>query len=443
MMNGNGAPPGPPDDPHGTSNGKPPLSRSFSSDRKRITPEISQQMDRAAIGAWVLYACDPERKKFQCQGFLLTNKNADEPLDHFVVGKGLTHVERQAAVEQLVQRFHEASWEDACGYPFKQSYRILAQLTDDPHGEPYVSKPFVVTPPPEAAEGFAERQGRSSSTGELDPKAVIGDLQRLLDRRMTLDAENTQALLDRMADAEQRARDREERIAADREKLWLDRERLLSEQADRESKNYAQRIEAEAYGQLVGGALKYGSAFANMFMEQKFGGGMAGQMQKLADTLEPAQFYMMMTLMNPTQKEAMRPFAEKIVMSWPEDKRLAFAAAHEEYEKGKTQQLAAQTAPSGPPAPPPPPTTTSTPAPGDDPEWRALGYQSEQEYAETVALLAASAQAAKTDSQAAEPAEPDRGTVVAAPAASSADPVTKPAAANVKKAARKSSKRKT
>jgi hypothetical protein len=190
----------------------------------------------------------------------------------------------------------------------------------------------------------------------------------------TLQTESTQAMMDRFADAEQRARDREERIAVERERLWADRERLLSEQADREAKNYAARIEAHAYGQLVEGGLKYGGAIASAVMEQKFGGGMSAQVQKIADAAEPSQFYMFMSLMNPELKEAMRPLAEKIVMAWPEDKRHAFAKAHADYTAGQLAQTPTQAQPTQTAAP-----ESESASVAADPEWRTLGYESEQE----------------------------------------------------------------
>ena len=487
-MNGSGAPP-PVDSVSGSAvangAGPRPPSRSFAADRKRVAPEVGQQMDRAKIGAWALHECDPERKNFQCVQFTLVNKNADEPLQHFLIPKTTSHVERQALVEQLVDCFDDESREDAQGYPFKQTYRVHACLTADPHAEPYNSKTFVVMPPPEASEGFAERQGRSSSSGDIDPKAVIGDLQRLLDRRMALDDEKTLAILDRAMDAEQRARDREERIAADREKLWVERERLLNEQADREAKNYASRIEAHAYGQLVEGGLKYAGVFANAVMAQKFGG---GQLATFAKTLEPEQVLGLLQMMNDTQRDAFQPIGMQISAAWPEDKRERLVALHAQLSAQKQLELETQqAASSAPPAPPnaPPPTTASTPASGD-PEWRALGYLSEAEYLAHAAEIRAGAptsppvpatptpavrpctaghdssetcvycepfsfqdkptaqaatQSAKSDSQGAAPAEPARGTLPET-AATLADPApTTPAAK--KTASKPKSKRKS
>lgn len=158
-----------------------------------------RRLDKDAFAAWIrswlaageqrctgyyLQRDDPEHgRRTIAQGTLLATSKGKKP----------SQQEEESFVQQLVERFDRASQVVAEGYPRNSTFFVGACKTLDGDLHPIDEFPFNVSPPPEIAGSFHQRE-----EGETSISSVVGTMQRHADTSIRSKDANMQQCMDRM-----------------------------------------------------------------------------------------------------------------------------------------------------------------------------------------------------------------------------------------------------
>jgi len=298
--------------------------------RSMAGPAPCLRLDLEDLGAWIRDKHDSLR----CRCFRLDHDSSEGKgrtgIGGFVIPKKATPAEAAALIDRSVAEFSRASENFAAVYPVLQRFFVGAvrvkQDDDDRALFAEVEYPFLVTPPEGVASGFHQREE------DVNLPAVVGHLQRLVDRFGGLLATNMQEDKDRYVTMLDSVMTRYEALMDRCFSMATQREQLLDAHAVREVQVFKSKMDIELTHKLYMALTTYGLGFLKKYLDAKA----LHQGDKGAETviasmreLDPPHLLEFVHVVNglpEAQKEKLAPIFDAVVGDLPPEKKEALHA---------------------------------------------------------------------------------------------------------------------
>lgn len=290
-------------------------------------PAPKLRLDADDLAAWI-------RDKYEalrCRCFRLDHDSSEGKgrtgIGGFVIPKRATPAEAAALIERQIAEFSRASESYAAVYPMMQRFFVGAvvvkQDVDDKALFAEVEYPFLVTPPEGVSSSFHQREE------DVNLPAVVGHLQRLVDRFGGLLATNMQEDKDRYVKMLDSVMTRYEALMDRCFSMAGEREKLLDSHAERELRVHRTKMDIELTNKLYMALTTYGLGFLKRYLDMKG----LGERDKGAETviasmreLDPPHLLEFVHVVNglpEAQKEKLAPIFDAVVSDLPADKKAA------------------------------------------------------------------------------------------------------------------------
>lgn len=310
-------------------------------------PGPSRQLDTDDLARWIRDRSNADQKSRQCVLFSLCH-DADDgrgrtAICQFSLGKKEPVELRESIIHGMVEEFSRASVVFAATYPRVQRFFVGAHLRDDV-AEPAISEyPFLVDPPPDAGAQHFQSDGP-----ETNLSAVVGHLQRIIDKTVSLQSSNMQAMMDRLVDEKRDLMAHYEKVFEQRWEMAVKCETLLDAHAERTIRVEEARANLEIRGKLYASLANYGFAFLKKYIESKEKTSPEGPIITAVKELAPAEMLSFINVVNALpddKKEKFAPIIDLVVESWPNDRKMELAVlAQESMTDAQKQSVAEQLA---------------------------------------------------------------------------------------------------
>lgn len=277
---------------------------------------LNEQPDKQRLTQYVLDETDPRLGSMRCNLFTLVHVSGDhDAIQSWLVPKGASDEERNHWAQRIGSEADEWARNTASTCPYKQSFRLTATIGTNPTDHPKGGYPFVATPPPDKAKGFAESSGRDARGG-LDANSVVGNLSRTIDNFTQTFSETVLGVIDRQSQEIAEARVDRIKHMEHIEKMWKEREELRDTQAERQAKLEQSTMWSEAQRDALQVGMKVVRDGVDKFMES-YG------LSALVKTLKAEQVAVLFhsASQHPEQKKAMAPLVNGIMRGLPPAER--------------------------------------------------------------------------------------------------------------------------
>lgn len=268
------------------------LDRAARRDELALPVEPNERrLPKDILVAWILDKTDPKQKSRQCVLFTLSHDHKQRGLTFVTPGpiieKRASLEERRLLAEQIAEEFDEESQTTAALHPDIQRFQVGAHLKDDHKEEPEYTRGFLVSPPPDIASEFHQEGARAG--GDVDPAALLGHAQRLLDTFARQLTQNMQSGADRLVEEKNKLLEENRLMSKQLFEQRVAMEDLLDRKVTREIDALERKMMLDLKWKALQGALTYGGAFAKAFIAKyELGKGGAGGAAEKVELLDPS-----------------------------------------------------------------------------------------------------------------------------------------------------------
>lgn len=285
------------------------------------------RLDKQALKDWMVRQLLPPPRgsgKKQIVSFTLQHDD-DKRQDRVVITeeefpKTHAEAEREEALDRAVAEFARASEASAAVFPVVQRFYACSHWTLDRAEKADKEWPFLVSPPPDVAAAFHQRQEGEASMGP-----VVGHLQRLLDRSFGLVVSNNQSQLDRLTTLCETLLERYDVLFGQRWEMAVKCEKLLDEHAVREITVAEAQVNLQVKQELLAGLMKYGGAFAaKLLAPQSAGTDAAVEGLKALDAGELFMLIKVVDNLDAEKRDKFAPLFRAVLNDLPADKAKCF-----------------------------------------------------------------------------------------------------------------------
>lgn len=294
-------------------------------------PTKQHHLDKDELATWVRDRTDPRAKDCHVLFVLTHDSEIVGPngrtmsqrslITTMAIPKKLSEPDREAIIEKLCSEFYRSSEMYVAKYPDLQRFFVGAMLKDHKDEPANCEWPFLVSPPPDVAAAFYQNR----ADGEVSASALVGHLQRMLDRFGSLLVTNQQADKDRLLEQNKYIMDKYEQLFESRWQMALKHEELLDAKAMREVHMRKAILDMELTQKLYLDAAKYGFALLQRIVDSKYGSKEGNPMLEAFQSLEPHEVLGMIGMVNSLPDEKKQKFLPVLaiaIKSMPEDRQL-------------------------------------------------------------------------------------------------------------------------
>jgi hypothetical protein len=291
-------------------------------------PTQQRRLDKEELAEWIREKSSPSLGLGRCRSFRLDHDSSEgrgrTAITHFVLPKKATEAECAEILDKALAEFDRASENFAATYPSPQRFFVGAVIVktdqDDKSAHAECEFPFLVTPPEGTASSFHQRDE------ETNLPAIVGHLQRLVDRSIGLLATNMQEDKDRLVTLLEKHMTHNDALLERCYRMATEREEALNSHALREVQVAKSKMDLELTHKLYMALTNYGLAFLKKYLEAK-GDSSTKETSAVVESLkdlDPPHLLEFVNVVNglpEPQKERLAPIFALVVDSLDQEKK--------------------------------------------------------------------------------------------------------------------------